>query len=316
MTPMAAEGRVAVPSRQDFRHVEWLRVRWAEVDLQSIVFNGHYLMYFDTAVAGYWRALALPYHDTMASWQGDLYVRKATLEYLASARYDESLAVGVRLLRLGTSSMVLQCAVFRRDALLVHGDLVYVFADPLTQTSRPLPDALRKVLQCFEAGASMVHGLTDPAQALAMRSRLLERLTPDEAVALAQSLQGHPSDDDVQHVVLCNRLDQPVASCRWWLPSKTLVEGQLAVVDGLAVVPALRQSGLLQGLIDAVTLQSQRNGAGGMTMRVPLGLVPSLKRLGWHHAMGATDGLGQAAWVSMQTLPPTVAKPSGAADSV
>ena len=26
--------------------------------MQKIVFNGHYLMYFDTAVAGYWRALA------------------------------------------------------------------------------------------------------------------------------------------------------------------------------------------------------------------------------------------------------------------
>ena len=47
-------------SRQEFRHFERLRVRWAEVDMQKIVFNGHYLMYFDTAVAGYWRALAMP----------------------------------------------------------------------------------------------------------------------------------------------------------------------------------------------------------------------------------------------------------------
>ena len=53
------------PQRKDFRFTERHRVRWAEVDMQAIVFNGHYLMYFDTAVAGYWRALALPYHDTM-----------------------------------------------------------------------------------------------------------------------------------------------------------------------------------------------------------------------------------------------------------
>ena len=46
-------------TRDDFRFVQPLRVRWSEVDLQAIVFNGHYLMYFDTAVAGYWRALAL-----------------------------------------------------------------------------------------------------------------------------------------------------------------------------------------------------------------------------------------------------------------
>ncbi len=85
--------------RLDFRHLERLRVRWAEVDLQQIVFNGHYLMYFDTAVAGYWRAMAMPYHETMEFLDGDLFVRKDTLEYLASARYDDSLGVGIRCAR-------------------------------------------------------------------------------------------------------------------------------------------------------------------------------------------------------------------------
>ena len=51
--------------RQDFRFFHRLRVRWAEVDMQKIVFNAHYLMYFDTAVADYWRALALPYEEAM-----------------------------------------------------------------------------------------------------------------------------------------------------------------------------------------------------------------------------------------------------------
>ena len=48
-------------NRQDFRFFHALRVRWVEVDMQKIVFNGHYLMYLDTAVSDYWRALALPY---------------------------------------------------------------------------------------------------------------------------------------------------------------------------------------------------------------------------------------------------------------
>ena len=64
--------------------------------MQKIVFNGHYLMYFDTAVAAYWRALAMPYAQTMERLGGDLYVRKATVEYLASARYDDLLDVGMR----------------------------------------------------------------------------------------------------------------------------------------------------------------------------------------------------------------------------
>ena len=32
-----------------FRFVHRLRVRWAEVDMQNIVFNGHYLTWFDEA---------------------------------------------------------------------------------------------------------------------------------------------------------------------------------------------------------------------------------------------------------------------------
>ena len=39
------------PTRFHYR----MRVPWAEVDMQKIVFNAHYLMYLDTAMAEYWR---------------------------------------------------------------------------------------------------------------------------------------------------------------------------------------------------------------------------------------------------------------------
>ena len=110
--------------RSEFRFLDRLRVRWAEIDAQKIVFNGHYLMYFDTAVAGYWRALALPYAQTMEYLGGDLFVRKATLEYEGSARYDDVLDVGVRCARIGNSSMLFGAAAFRQDELLVSGELV------------------------------------------------------------------------------------------------------------------------------------------------------------------------------------------------
>ena len=126
-------------NRGEFRFLDRLRVRWAEVDMQKIVFNGHYLMYFDTAVAGYWRAMAMPYQETMAYLDGDLYVRKSTLEYLASARYDDNLEVGIRCSRIGNSSILFGAAVFRGDTLLVSGELVYVFANPSTQRSLPVP---------------------------------------------------------------------------------------------------------------------------------------------------------------------------------
>ena len=96
--------------RSDFRFFERLRVRWAEVDMQSIVFNGHYLMYFDTAVAGYWRALAIPYHETMDVSGRRLLRAQVHPRIQASARYDDQLEVGVRTQRTGNSSMVLACA--------------------------------------------------------------------------------------------------------------------------------------------------------------------------------------------------------------
>ena len=108
-------------NRQDFRFFDRLRVRWAEIDAQKIVFNGHYLMYFDTAMTAYWRALALPYAETMESLGGDLYVRKATLEYHASARQDDVLDIGMRCARIGTSSILFAGAVFRQGQLLVSG---------------------------------------------------------------------------------------------------------------------------------------------------------------------------------------------------
>ena len=42
-------------ARADFRFSHSLRVRWAEVDKQDIVFNGHYLTYFDVGVTEYYR---------------------------------------------------------------------------------------------------------------------------------------------------------------------------------------------------------------------------------------------------------------------
>ena len=104
------------PTRADFRYFHRLRVRWAEVDMQKIVFNAHYLMYFDTAISDYWRALALPYVEAMEHLGGDLYVKKATLEYHASARYDDMLDIVMKCERIGNSTLLFRGGIFRGDA--------------------------------------------------------------------------------------------------------------------------------------------------------------------------------------------------------
>src|SRR5882672_5771722 len=127
--------------RADFVCVSRLRVRWAEVDMQKIVFNGHYLTYIDTAFADYVRAIGLPYPDGYVERYGsDIYLRKATLEYLGSARYDDELEVCCRVARLGRSSMTFHFEIYRQaeEAALVTAELVYVNADPSSMQAAPL----------------------------------------------------------------------------------------------------------------------------------------------------------------------------------
>ena len=137
-------------ARQEFRFAYRLRVRWAEVDRQGIVFNGHYLTYFDVGITEYYRALGFPYPDGLAQHGTDLYVRKAEVEYHASAQYDDEVDICVRVERLGRSSFDFRVEIRRAEQLLVSGKVVYVNADPIARKSAPLPDFLRKAIKAFE----------------------------------------------------------------------------------------------------------------------------------------------------------------------
>jgi len=241
--------------RRDFRFLDRLRVRWAEVDMQKIVFNGHYLMYFDTAVAGYWRALALPYHDTMERLQGDLYVRKATLEYEGSARYDEQLEVGIRCARIGKSSLVFAAAVFRGERRLVHGDLVYVFADPATQTSRPVPTALREVLDGFEAGAPMVELRSGDWQALGPSARAIRQAVFADEQGIAADLVVDDADATALHVVAFNRLGMPVAGGRLLQAAPGVAQ-----LGRMAALATVRGAGLGRAVLDELLRVARARG--------------------------------------------------------
>lgn len=200
--------------RSDFRFFHRLRVRWAEVDMQKIVFNAHYLMYFDTAIADYWRALALPYEEAMHALGGDLYVRKATIDFRASARMDDMLDVGMRCARIGNSSMVFEGGLFRQDQFLVGCELVYVFADPTTQTSKPVPPVLREVLTGYEAGEPMRTVETGEWAALGEGAGALRRAVFVEEQNIPESLEWDAHDPVVLHAVARNRLGQVIATGR------------------------------------------------------------------------------------------------------
>lgn len=136
--------------RGDFSFSYPLRVRWAEVDRQGIVFNGHYLLYFDVGITEYWRAIGYPYPDGLLEHGSDLFVKKASVEYHASAHYDEVLDVQVRVARIGRSSVQFLLEIHRGEAQLVSGEVIYVNADPVTKTAAPVPAFLREAIGRFE----------------------------------------------------------------------------------------------------------------------------------------------------------------------
>lgn len=128
-----------------------LRVRWAEVDAQNIVFNGHYLTYFDVAITEYWRAIGLPYPDSIADTGGDLFVVRSLVNYHAPARFDNEIEVTVRATKLGNSSITFGLEIFHDNALLISGELIYVFAKVEEGKSSPLPDKFRSAIERFDS---------------------------------------------------------------------------------------------------------------------------------------------------------------------
>jgi YbgC/YbaW family acyl-CoA thioester hydrolase len=278
-----------LPGRTDFRHIERHRVRWVEVDMQAIVFNGHYLMYFDTAVAGYWRSLALPYHDTMQALGGDLFVRKATLEYEASARYDESLDTGIRCERIGNTSMLLHAAVFRGEQRLVHGQLVYVFADPATQKSKPVPPVLRDVLQAFEAGEPMLELRVGAWGELADAAAPIRHAVFTREQGIDAALDHDGADDAAVHAVAFNRLGVPLGTGRL-----LAVAPGVAKIGRMAVVAPLRGASVGRQLLDALLVAARARGDREAVLHAQSSAVGFYLRNGWRPRGPAFEEAGIA----------------------
>ncbi|CAD5106293.1 acyl-CoA thioesterase [Zestomonas carbonaria] len=139
--------------RADFRFIHPLRVRWAEVDPQGIVFNGNYLTYADVGITEYFRALGIAYPADLSRDGGDFFAVKTVLEYFAPARFDDCLDIGVRIGRLGRSSLTFNLGIWRDDTALTAGEVIYVHANGESRSSQPLPDWLREKARGYERRA-------------------------------------------------------------------------------------------------------------------------------------------------------------------
>ncbi|RAI59409.1 acyl-CoA thioesterase [Roseicella frigidaeris] len=110
----------------DFAFTHPLRVRWAELDPQRIVFNAHYLTYFDVALSEYLRAIGCKSPEGLGQHGCDIVLAHAELDFRGSARQDDALTLAARVARLGRTSLTFRMGCFRGQQLLVAARMVYV----------------------------------------------------------------------------------------------------------------------------------------------------------------------------------------------
>ena len=130
-----------------------LRVRYAECDPQGVVFNAHYLAYFDASVTELWRA-AFGGYRVMMDRGVDLVVAEAQLRFRTPARFDDVLTLCVSVTRLGNTAITTEIDVCRGEELLVATRLRHVCVSAQTWQKVAIPDWIRSGLQPFVHPAS------------------------------------------------------------------------------------------------------------------------------------------------------------------
>ncbi|SVC09104.1 uncharacterized protein METZ01_LOCUS261958 [marine metagenome] len=139
-------------AKSDFRFMTPVRVRWMECDAQGIVYNGAYLGYLEIGQAEYYRNLGFAIYIIPQSGYFDFAVVKSTQEFKAPAKVDEIIELHVRVSNIGNTSLTLNLEIYPEgsDRLLTSVETVYVGYDAATETSRPVPDAIRQLVTQFE----------------------------------------------------------------------------------------------------------------------------------------------------------------------
>ncbi|MGI9498655.1 MAG: acyl-CoA thioesterase [Geminicoccaceae bacterium] len=125
-----------------------LKVRYSEIDQQGIVYNAHYLTYFDIGVHEFFHSLPYDYTAIAKGTGQDFNMVKGLVEYRRPLRLDETFAVEVDVRRVGRSSLTFALAlqVDDEEEPRAAGEIVSVHADQASNRSRPLPENLLGLL--------------------------------------------------------------------------------------------------------------------------------------------------------------------------
>jgi acyl-CoA thioester hydrolase len=123
-----------------------ITTRWADNDIYGHVNNVVYTSWFDTAVNGYLIA-----HGALDIHSGSTIglVVQTQCNYFAPIAFPQAVAAGIRVARLGTSSVRYEVGLFADDAPSSNacGHFVHVYVDKATRKPVPLPLHLKTVLE-------------------------------------------------------------------------------------------------------------------------------------------------------------------------
>ena len=134
--------------RPPFKYSALTRVGFSDTDAQGIVYYGRYLPYFDLARTEYLRHLGL----LGRVGEGEFVMRAQTIEYFAPARFDDTIEIFCRQLRIGRTSSTFEVAAYRveDERLMVTATQTAVYVDLAERKACPIPDAYRDAIRAFE----------------------------------------------------------------------------------------------------------------------------------------------------------------------
>lgn len=134
-----------MPHREGFPVFRGITTRWMDNDAYGHVNNVVYYAWFDTTVNAY-----LIEQGVLDPNAGDVVgvVVETLCRYHDSISFPEPVEAGLRVERIGTSSVRYEIGIFREGAETASADghFVHVYVDRATRRPVPVPDAVRAVL--------------------------------------------------------------------------------------------------------------------------------------------------------------------------
>ena len=136
--------------RADYRWFHQITTRWMDNDVFQHVNNVNYFSYFDTAVTYFEMT-----EQVVGLFDGPTYcvVAEVACRYFRSLSFPDRVTVGIRVARIGRSSVRYELGIFRNDedAAAAEGHFVHVFVERGSQQPVPIAEASRVILQRIAA---------------------------------------------------------------------------------------------------------------------------------------------------------------------